>query len=175
MEQSGLCSEINTKHINTVWAEPTFFIVKPVGASNIQSVLKGKLTILQDLVAFIEHIDNRHIYSHDHTQLSWWMSWAGHVARMGERRCRYMSLVEKSEGKNHFEDPGVDGRIILRWKFMKWDGGIDWIYLVEVMERWRALVNAVVNFRFPYGVGNFLTGWELVRFSRRTVLHGVSK
>ena len=58
MEQSGLFFEKNTKHINTLWAERTFFIVKPVGASSTQSVLKGKLTILQDLISFIEHIDN---------------------------------------------------------------------------------------------------------------------
>jgi len=28
---------------------------------------------------------------------------------------------EASEGKNHFEDPGIDGRIILRWIIRKWD------------------------------------------------------
>jgi len=26
-------------------------------------------------------------------------------------------------------DPGVDGRIILKWNFRKWDGGMDWIDL----------------------------------------------
>jgi len=46
-------------------------------------------------------------------------------------------------------DPGIDGRIILRWIFRKWDGGIDWIDLAQVRDRWRALVNVVVNLRFP--------------------------
>ena len=43
-------------------------------------------------------------------------------------------------------DPGVDGRIILRWVFMKWDVVVmDWIDLTQDRDRWRALVNAVVN------------------------------
>ena len=29
----------------------------------------------------------------------------------------------KPEGENHLGDPGVDGRIILRWIFRKWDMG----------------------------------------------------
>jgi hypothetical protein len=49
----------------------------------------------------------------------------------------------------HLEDPGVDGRIILRWIFRKWDGGKDWIDLAEVRNRWRALINAVMNRRSP--------------------------
>jgi len=31
-------------------------------------------------------------------------------------------LVGKPEGKNHWRDPDVDGRIILRWIFGKWEG-----------------------------------------------------
>jgi len=49
--------------------------------------------------------------------------WAGHVARMGERRGLYRGLVGKPE-REHLGDPGVDGRIILRWIFRKWDVGI---------------------------------------------------
>ena len=36
---------------------------------------------------------------------------------MGERRGVYRVLVWKPERKNHLEEPGVDGKIILRWIF----------------------------------------------------------
>jgi len=40
---------------------------------------------------------------------------------MGERIAVYRVLVGKPKGKSHLEVPGVDGRIILRWIFRKWD------------------------------------------------------
>jgi hypothetical protein len=40
------------------------------------------------------------------------MRWAGHVTRSGERRGAYRILVGRPEGRNNFEDPGIDGRII---------------------------------------------------------------
>jgi hypothetical protein len=43
------------------------------------------------------------------------------------------------------EDSGVDGRIILKWIFEKWDGSMDWTDLVQDRDRWRAVVNAVMN------------------------------
>ena len=48
------------------------------------------------------------------------MRWAGHIARMGERRGVYRHLLEKPEERNHLGDPGVDGRIIFRRIFSKW-------------------------------------------------------
>jgi len=33
-------------------------------------------------------------------------------------------LVGIPEERNHFGDPGMDGRIILRWIFRKWDVGV---------------------------------------------------
>ena len=45
-------------------------------------------------------------------------------------------------------DLGVDGRIILGQIFRKLDvGGMDWIELAQDRDRWRALVNAVMNLR----------------------------
>ena len=45
-------------------------------------------------------------------------------------------------------DPGIDGRIILRWIFKKWDvGGMDWIELAQDRDRLRARVNVVMNLR----------------------------
>jgi hypothetical protein len=44
-------------------------------------------------------------------------------------------------------DTGIDGRIILKWIFKKWDRGMDWIELAQDRDRWRALVNAVTNLR----------------------------
>jgi hypothetical protein len=40
-------------------------------------------------------------------------------------------------------DPGIDGRIILRWISRKWD--MDWIELAQDRNRWWALVNVVMN------------------------------
>jgi len=78
--------------------------------------------------------------------------------------------------RDHLVDPGVDGSIILKWIFRKLEWVcVYWIELAQDRDRWRALVNAVMNLRVPYNVGNFLTSWEPVRFSRSTVLLGVSK
>ena len=75
--------------------------------------------------------------------------------------------------RDHLEDAGVDGRIILRWIFKKSYGGMDWIELAQDRDRGRVLMNSVRNTRFPQNAGDFLSSWESVSFSRRTVLHGV--
>jgi hypothetical protein len=74
------------------------------------------------------------------------MRWAGHVARMGRGKVcvgfRWGTLREI----NHLEDPGVERMTILRRIFRKWDvGDTDWIELAEDRDRWRGLVNAVMN------------------------------
>jgi hypothetical protein len=40
------------------------------------------------------------------------------------RRGVYWVLVGKPEGKNHLEDPDIDGKITLKWIYKKWDGGL---------------------------------------------------
>jgi len=54
--------------------------------------------------------------------------------------------------RDHLGDPGVDGRIILRWIFRKWDGVPDWVKLAQDGDKWRAM-----NLRFPQNEGNFST------------------
>jgi hypothetical protein len=50
---------------------------------------------------------------------------------------------------DHLGDPGVNGRIILKWIFKRWDGGMGWIELAQGRDRWRAVVNAVMNLGVP--------------------------
>jgi len=49
---------------------------------------------------------------------------AGHVADMGESRGVYSVLLGKPRERDHLRDPSVNGRIILRWIFRKWDVGV---------------------------------------------------
>jgi len=59
------------------------------------------------------------------------MRWAGHVARMGEGRGVHRALVGKLREIDHWGDPDIDGRIILRWIFRKCEGvvGTGWSWL----------------------------------------------
>jgi hypothetical protein len=47
------------------------------------------------------------------------------------------------------EDLGIDGRIILKCIFKKWDEVMDWFDVTQDRDRWRAIVNAVMTFWFP--------------------------
>ena len=58
---------------------------------------------------------------------------------------------ENLRERDHWGDPDVDGRIILRWIFRKCDvGGFgDWMELAQDRDRWWALVSKVRNIRVP--------------------------
>jgi hypothetical protein len=78
------------------------------------------------------------------------MRWVGYVARRGEVIGAYNILVGKPEGRRPL------GRPRRRWEDnIKTDlreigfGDVDWIRLARVRDRWRALVNTVMNLRVP--------------------------
>jgi hypothetical protein len=78
------------------------------------------------------------------------MRWVGHVARMGVKRNAYRLLVGKAEGKRPL------GRPRRRWvDNIRMDlgevgcGDVDWIGLAQHRNRWRAVVNSVLNLRVP--------------------------
>jgi hypothetical protein len=78
------------------------------------------------------------------------MGWAGHIARMWEKRNADRILVGKPEGKRPL------GRPRRRWKDnikmdlkeIGWDG-VDWFNIAQDRGQWRALVNTVLNLRVP--------------------------
>jgi hypothetical protein len=51
--------------------------------------------------------------------------------------------------RDHLEDPGTDERIILKWIFKKWDGGMDWIDLAQNSNRWWTLANLGMKLWVP--------------------------
>jgi hypothetical protein len=66
---------------------------------------------------------------------------------MGEGRNVYRVLVGKPEGKKHLKDQGVDGRMGSKVLREIGCGGVEWIHLAHDRVHWRAVVNAVMNFR----------------------------
>jgi hypothetical protein len=78
------------------------------------------------------------------------MRWARHVAQQGAKRNAYRLIGGMSEGKRSLGRPRRRwvGNIKMGIREMRW-GGVDWIGLAVNRDKWRALVNAVMNPRIP--------------------------
>jgi hypothetical protein len=76
--------------------------------------------------------------------------WARHVARLGEKRNEYRLLVGKPEGMRPLGRPRRRWVDNIRMDLVEvgW-GDVDWIGLAQDTDRWRALVNSVLNLRVP--------------------------
>ena len=51
--------------------------------------------------------------------------------------------------ESYLEDPSAGRRIILKWTFTEWNGGMDWIDMDQDRDRWRALITTAMHLRFP--------------------------
>jgi hypothetical protein len=49
---------------------------------------------------------------------------------------------------------------------------MDWTELAQYRDRWRTLMDAVLNLQAPQNVGNFLTKWGLFSLWGKNLLHG---
>jgi hypothetical protein len=103
------------------------------------------------------------------------MRWAGHVARMGAKRNAYRLLVGKTEGKRPLGRPRrrwVDN-IRMDLGEVGW-GDVDWIGMAKDRNRWRALVNSVLNLRVPRNARKLSSGLTSSGLSVSAQLHIVS-
>jgi hypothetical protein len=72
----------------------------------------------------------------------------------GQDRCIQNSGGETRGKETTRKTQAVDRRIILKWIFKKW--GMDWIDLAQDRDRWRTVVNVIMNLRFPLSYRRFL-------------------
>ena len=78
------------------------------------------------------------------------MRWAGHVARMGERRGVHRVLVGKPEGKRQLGRPRRRWEDNIKMDLQEVGGSCgDWMDLAQDRNRWRALVGTARNLRVP--------------------------
>jgi hypothetical protein len=75
---------------------------------------------------------------------------AGHVARMGEGRGVHRVLVGKPEGKRPLGRPRCRWEDNIKRDFQEVGGDCgNWMERAQYRDRWRTLVNTVMNFRVP--------------------------
>jgi len=65
--------------------------------------------------------------------------------------------LENWKGRDHSEDLGVDWKIILEWILGRLSEDLHWMHLAQDMDQWRAVVNTVMNLRYPQKGETLLT------------------
>jgi hypothetical protein len=76
--------------------------------------------------------------------------WAGHIARVGQKRNVYKLFIGKSERKRPRGRPGHrwEDNIRINVREIVWEG-VDWIHMARDRDQWRVLVNTVTSLRVP--------------------------
>jgi hypothetical protein len=68
---------------------------------------------------------------------------------MGESRGAYRISMEKPEDRRSLGRPRCRWEDNIKMDLEKWDWGLDWIDPAQDKDRWRAIMNAVMNLRVP--------------------------
>jgi hypothetical protein len=97
------------------------------------------------------------------------------LRRCGRRDVHTGFWLGNLRERDHLEDLSIDKRITLKWIFKLQDGRVEWIYLAQDRNSWRALADTVMNFRLSQNEGNILSSWGSCTFLRKSLPYGVSK
>jgi hypothetical protein len=57
--------------------------------------------------------------------------------------------LENLKGRDHSEDLGIDGSVILEWILGKCGGKENWVHMDQVRDQWWAVVNTVMKLQVP--------------------------
>jgi hypothetical protein len=76
---------------------------------------------------------------------------------MEDRRSAHRDFMGRPEGRKPLGRPRLRWEDITEMNLQKTEWRMNWIAVAQDRDTWRALVNAVMKFLFPYSTGNFLT------------------